>query len=320
MAVASALARFAAGSPVPVFAAAGPGWRNRVEDLALDRGIEHVPSPRHATVLLVAGPIPTEHRQALDRIHDQLPHPRVTLRWGAVGEDAEAGERIDGGADPVGTIRRVDEALLTGSRPSEPDRLADEPPNPWRGKGDHGQGGEGMMGGTPYGRPMAMTGDDLRDGLALDRLVFRIGPFFPPFPPGLALDVVLQGDVIQEVEVVSGPYAQPAEDDLERRRLRRLRRVLLTLGAGALAARALRLAGAEDLVLAQTQALERRLRWSLGTPVSPLVTPHAWDQDLSAAERLRLIAELLPGMEWSRAMTTIAALDPVPTSPPGGST
>ena len=33
-----------------------------------------------------------------------------------------------------------------------------------------------MTEGTPYGRPMAMTGDD-RDGLTLDQLRLRVGPF-----------------------------------------------------------------------------------------------------------------------------------------------
>jgi hypothetical protein len=55
-----------------------------------------------------------------------------------------------------------------------------------------------MTGGVPYGRPLAERADD-RDGLKLDQLLVRVGPFLPPLPPGLMLDVRLQGDVIQSV-------------------------------------------------------------------------------------------------------------------------
>ncbi|BBI65518.1 hypothetical protein HSBAA_PA_1210 (plasmid) [Vreelandella sulfidaeris] len=62
------------------------------------------------------------------------------------------------------------------------------------GEGDFGQGGEGMMGGVPYGRPMAMNmQEDISDGLTLDSLTFRLGPFFMAFPPGMAAEVTLQG-------------------------------------------------------------------------------------------------------------------------------
>src|SRR3546814_20246746 len=89
---------------------------------------------------------------------------------------------------------------MTGERRSEDDRLPDEPQVAWRGKGDHGQGGEGMMGGKPYGRPMAMTDEDLRDGLALDAYTACFGPFLSVLPPGLMLELTLLGDVIQRTE------------------------------------------------------------------------------------------------------------------------
>lgn len=54
-----------------------------------------------------------------------------------------------------------------------------------------------MTGGVPYGRPMAERADD-RDGLKLDYLPVRFGPLFAPFPVGLALDMKLHGDVIQD--------------------------------------------------------------------------------------------------------------------------
>lgn len=66
-----------------------------------------------------------------------------------------------------------------------------------------------MTGGVPYGRPMAGRAPD-RDGLELDQLPVRVGPFFAPFPPGLVLDVKLQGDVVQEVVVPGNAFATAA--------------------------------------------------------------------------------------------------------------
>ena len=112
-----------------------------------------------------------------------------------------------GGVDElVAMLQDAHRSVLADPASSSPDRLPDEEPNEWRGVGPFGQGGEGMMGGTPYGRPMAMTGDD-RDGLALDQL------HLPPRPlPRVAaarclvLDVTLQGDVLQ---AVTPPTRQP---------------------------------------------------------------------------------------------------------------
>ena len=49
----------------------------------------------------------------------------------------------------------------------------------------------------PGGLPMADVGPD-RDGLMLDRLRVPLGPVLPDWPAGLVVEVVLQGDVVQE--------------------------------------------------------------------------------------------------------------------------
>lgn len=196
----------------------GAGGRERVAALGREARVELVATPRHATVLLVAGRVPGRFREELRRVHDQVPLPRATVLWGdgpdpapSGSEPAPVGIAADAGpAEAAAALQRLHRALLLGEREAEPCWLPDEPPAPWRGRGDHGQGGDGMMGGKPYGRPMAMTGDDLRDGLALDRLELRLGPFFRPFPPGLVLEVVLQGDLVQEADVVSPPFEQTA--------------------------------------------------------------------------------------------------------------
>lgn len=201
----------AAAGPVPVFAAVGLDARERVEALSLSPEVRLAASPRHASVLLVAGKIRSADQVALKRLHDQLPHPRATLWWTAEApRDMAAAVTLPVTADPLPALRGLYRRLLAGEYASERHLLADEPPTPWRGRGEHGQGGEGMMGGRPYGRPMAMPDDDLRDGLALDACTTRIGPFLPQLPPGLVLELTLQGDVIQSAKVVQPPLPPSA--------------------------------------------------------------------------------------------------------------
>lgn len=267
--------------PVRVYAAIGVDGLAPVEGLGLDPGIERVASPRHASVLLVAGHIPEPDRPALRRLHDQLPHPRASLYWGAPPAPLEATVQVHASDAAAPALQALQRDLLEGRQTSSGPLLPDTPPAPWRGRGDHGQGGEGMMGGRPYGRPMAMTDEDRRDGLALDACTVDIGPFAPMLPPGLSLQLTLQGDVIQEVRVNSRPYLEtdalaswPATGSepvalatLERRRaghhLRCIGRLLSVRGLEPLAARAFRAAqqlhqgGTPDLA-----AFKRRLWWS----------------------------------------------------------
>lgn len=191
---------------VPVYPAAGANALERLEDLSLRPGIRFVPTPRRAAILLVAGRIRSEDRDALRRIHAQLPHPRASLWWASEPvEGIHQSVALPGGDDPLPPLRDLHRQLRNGERASESDLLPDAPPHPWRGRGDHGQGGEGMMGGTPYGRPMAMLGEDLRDGLKLDAYTARFGPFLSQLPPGLVLETTLQGDVLQQVDVIRPP-------------------------------------------------------------------------------------------------------------------
>ncbi len=206
----AALARFAAGAPVPVFAVAGAGAREAVQDLRCRAEVRLVETPGAASVLLVAGAIPDSLAEPLARVHDAMSHPRATIWW-PIG--APRGEALAAFPDlrlveddAMQTIVGVHRELLSGRRRSEPPVLPDVDPAPWRGVGPYGQGGSGMTGGTPYGRPMAGLGSD-RDGLRLDVLPLRVGPFFPPFPAGLVLEAKLAGDVVVEAAVAPNPLA-----------------------------------------------------------------------------------------------------------------
>jgi hypothetical protein len=253
---------------VPVYPLIGDGARSRVRRLALDPRLSLVRSPRHATVLLVAGPLAEALVEPACLLHDQIPPPRGTVFWSNTDPSAlpfPAPLTAAEDADPAPTLIAAHRALLAGDRASAPTILPTENPVRWRGVGPHGQGGDGMMGGTPYGRPMAMTGDDLRDGLQLDRVQLTIGPFLPWLPGGLSLDVVLQGDVVQELRArvpdlerrdepeifQRAAHQAVAVADLELARARHHLEAtadMLTLhGLEALAERTLRLASRVDL-------------------------------------------------------------------------
>lgn len=260
--VLSLLAGLAARSAAPVFPVIGRGARDEVARLRLEPRIELVDSPRKAAVLLVAGGVCEQLVDPIRRAHDELPHPRATLHWPLGVDDhrsldALPGEPIVAG-DPVDAICATWAALARGELASEPDLGDDVDPAPWRGVGPYGQGGKGMTGGVPYGRPLAGRAAD-RDGLELDQLPLRLGPLLPILPPGLELAVLLQGDIVQEATLGPNPYeptgSRPvavdrvgiAELELARARhhLRWVAEALRIAGRPALGLRALALAEAE---------------------------------------------------------------------------
>lgn len=280
------LRRLSAAAPVPVFPVVGAGFRWAVQDLRPRSGIRLVDTPRAASILLVAGDLGVEHDAALAAIHDLLPHPRATIVWrtSRLPEMRQAVDAIEvSDKDPEPRIRAIFAALVTEQRPSEPPVLPDVDPVLWRGQGPYGQGGTGMTGGTPFGRPLAEVGPD-RDGLRLDVLPVEIGPFFPRLPTGLILEARLAGDVLVEVDVPSlgAPLSRPAvpqspfvraltepvpirELEVARARdhLRWLADALIAQGLPAFGLRALRLAqragpGDGDHV----RRFDRDLRWT----------------------------------------------------------
>lgn len=202
--------RLAEGAPAPAFVAAGAGSREAVDGLRLSQQLEVVDNPAAAGVLVVAGFVPPALAGAVAVVHDALAHPRRTVHW-PLGADQStlptAGQAVVIGSDAAAgrEIGEAYRALLRGAVPSEPPLQPDEPPSPWQGVGPYGQGGTGMTGGTPYGRPLAEVADD-RDGLRLDVLPLGIGPFFSPFPAGLTLQVSMAGDVVTAASVEATPY------------------------------------------------------------------------------------------------------------------
>ncbi|SKA17102.1 hypothetical protein [Consotaella salsifontis] len=326
------LEKSAPSAPVSVFAAVGAGSRGRVERLFYDPRLTRVLSVRQANVLLVAGSLRDEDHDDLRRLHDQMPPPRATVWWGSdpiFGFDDLTTIAVED--DPVAAIVAAHRALIMVERASEPDLLPNEPANPWRGEGPHGQGGKGMMGGTPYGRPMAMTNDDLRDGLALDAYTAPFGPFLPMLPPGLKLSLTLQGDVVQKAEVLRPPLAQHDDGPTRALRLRRVARLLRILGLDAHADRLQDASRASECGEEVDFAKLRRLvRWSGALAAIPpglgvvdgrdvrsrmrrwldeLGVQRPDPADPASSEQPARLVDLLEGLEWTEAILVINSFD-----------
>lgn len=208
-------ARLLAAAPVAVHVVRGIGAGRAAARLRADHRVRISSSPRYAELLVLAGALPLDSAAALRAVHDQVSAPRGVAAIGVGGDLAALGlgedlVRLDDDlaadtgsdeVDPVRALLALRDDVLAG-RCDRPALGPAENPVEWQGVGPHGQGGEGMMGGTPYGRPMAMPPVEGRDGLALDRLSLRLGPFLPGLPPGVALEAGLQGDVLAEVELL----------------------------------------------------------------------------------------------------------------------
>jgi hypothetical protein len=325
------LRRWAATAPVPVFVARGGGARARAAELAADPRIRLMPTPRHASVLLAAGRFPAAMGAALDRVHDQLPAPRAVVWWTAdASTECPAALRratVVSSADPADAVVAAHHAVLVGDVPSSPGVLPDVPPNLFEDRGDHGQGGEGMMGGVPYGRPMAMTGDD-RDGLSLDRLPVTLGPFLPGFPNGLQANVTLQGGIVQDLSLAVLDLGDgPSLDDLDeepvttqRLRLRCLADALRLGGLPALGARAARSArqGASPATLSTAVRCSGLPAAWAGIGVVDGVDARArllraLDPDASGADQpsvgLDRLASALVGSDWADVVVAIASFE-----------
>jgi hypothetical protein len=199
------LGRFARHAEAQIFCVAGSRFRDQARLLRLAESIHLTTTPRAANVLVIVGRLDSGLITPALVAHDALAPPRATVWWRLGTDDALMPTSfphalVVDDPDPISVLRKVHEELVTGQRESEAALLPDVEPAQWRGIGPYGQGGKAMTGGVPYGRPMPERADD-RDGLKLDYLPVRIGPLFTPFPVGLALDVKLQGDVIQQATV-----------------------------------------------------------------------------------------------------------------------
>lgn len=226
-----------------------PGaWRIRVaaEQEMSRRGWRSAASPADADALMICGRPPAAHTDAVEQTWDQLAGPRARLdltdattaavivamerivqqllddpaqRADARTRPAFAGDssKPQGAHSQEHELDAPDtEDAGTGHHvhPGSTQHVAGDNREP-HGEMDHGQmdhGGMDMTG--PGGIPLATGGPD-RDGLEMDVLHLRLGPVLSCWPPGLVLNVALQGDVVTEASVEPWQGSEAGSDDDE---------------------------------------------------------------------------------------------------------
>lgn len=182
------------------------GWR--VEAAARSRGWGRADSPADADVLVLVGDLGTHLAPAARLWWHHMTAPRAQV---AVRDEAQIDHALD---DALARLRdwpaqrkeaeRTDETLALLQAPDAP------PDIEHGGHGGHDMGGHGGHDmGDVAGLPMAGTGED-RDGLELDVLTYRWGPFLTGWPTGLVVRTSVSGDVVSAATVEAQPDAAEA--------------------------------------------------------------------------------------------------------------
>lgn len=193
---------WAYGSPrVAVLAAPSDlalGWQ--VERACVSRGWDLAVSPAGTELLVVVGDLegrPDPLRAAADVWwhHVGAPRARTTVR-----RASEADGALDAALERLRDWPVQGQESLRGNEVAELLGAGDEE----RGRHDmEGHGGHDMA--DVAGLPMAGTGDD-RDGLALDLITYRFGPFLHGWPAGLVVRTQLSGDIVATADVEAKPH------------------------------------------------------------------------------------------------------------------
>lgn len=183
----------------------GTPVRHAVERHARARGWPLADGPSDADVLVVCGTAGGALQEAVETTWQAMPGPRVRVELTEPADvPARLAQALTGLADPA--AQRADAAQRPAGVPDDDTPEAEaEQDRPDHGDADGGEPDHGDMQmdmdmSLPGGLVMADRAAD-RDGLTLDVLHLRLGPFLPAWPAGLALDVVLQGDVVQSADV-----------------------------------------------------------------------------------------------------------------------
>ncbi len=207
MGLTSALAELAART-AHVLVVETPGtWRVRVtlERALADRGWVLAGSPADADVLAVCGRPGPELGEAVARLWDQLPGPRVRV-------DVEVAEAVPDllaqAAAELSDLRK--QRADAGGRALVPELDDDSEHDDHGDHGDHSDHGDHGMEMAPGGIPLA-EGDQDRDGLEMDVLNVRLGPVLPHWPAGLVLRCTVHGDVIAQASPVLVDQDRPSE-------------------------------------------------------------------------------------------------------------
>ncbi len=209
-----------------------PGGGYSLDSLGLDAtleelGLSPVPTPRHADVLFVSGPVTPELEEPLRLIYAGMPRPRYAVAVGTedlpIPVDASTAREASDLEEAVRELRERIAGGYRGAPPLEgPGPEEQAHPDGHEGHGQHGSmdhdahghgdmdhGGHDMahgdhdMGGMDHSHMMGEMYES-EDGLALETVEMPLGPVHPATPGGLGLTVTLDGDLVAETELEEG--------------------------------------------------------------------------------------------------------------------
>lgn len=193
------LLRWAAARPHLLVAEAvgGTQVRLQVERELRANGWPPATGPADADLLVVCGRPDAQFQDAVETTWQAMPGPRARVQLTTADDVADRLTHA--------RTRLADAAWQRADAASRSEHVADDPTPEAEaedGGTDHGDMEMEMDMSLPGGLVMADRAPD-RDGLELDVLHLRLGPILASWPAGLAVDVVMQGDVVQEAAVVT---------------------------------------------------------------------------------------------------------------------
>jgi hypothetical protein len=179
--------------------------RAAMERAVLERGWRLASAPAGADVLAVCGRPGPQLAEAVEKVWEQLPGPRVRIGAETEREAVPALERA--ALELSDTPRHQQDARrrLASGATGAAHRQMDMGAGHMQMDMGHMGTGQGMamdmgMDMAPEGIPLARGAAD-RDGLEMDVLHLRYGPVLRYWPAGLVLRCTLQGDVITRARI-----------------------------------------------------------------------------------------------------------------------
>ncbi|UVF76213.1 hypothetical protein [Gordonia mangrovi] len=187
-----------------------PGRRSletAVDRTIRERGWVVADAPADADVLAVCGSPGPQLAEAIDRVWEQLPGPRVRV---TIDDRRQIDTALDNAAvELMDSDRHRDDAHRRNDHPGgEGDASGHD-------HADHDEDAQmdhGSM--APAGIPLAEGADD-RDGLEMDVAHLPLGPILNNWPAGVVVRCTLHGDVVVDshVEVLDSDALPAAEAD-----------------------------------------------------------------------------------------------------------
>ncbi len=216
MELTGALLRFS----VPrAFVVVAPGYtdvRLGVECELRKRGWAQSLTPADADMLVICGDGGERFAESVDRVWEQTPAPRTSLRIVEFDTIARSFDAARAALCDVSTLRvdAIERRMVSGRVARGSDMGDSKHADSHANAHSHNMDADmdidmdadmDMSMDLPGGIAMADRGPD-RDGLKLDQLHVSLGPMLPDWPTGLVLRLVLQGDIVQsaELEIVVG--------------------------------------------------------------------------------------------------------------------